>query len=200
MTRRWRPQLLQTTFAFIKSARLFACLCVCLCGRIPVTWRNVTDTKADEDTAVQTSSLSFIYLFVCWFGGQIKYIWISLLLQQYLTPSVSAHSPTTKNHRHRSRMIHLCPERWVVFLQMVALETAWWGMLKELPALVRKRDRETDGGRRGFVQQPFPTLPFTFSCMAAPGLSDMTNRSARSHWDNCRKGKWKGKEMCSFPI
>ena len=29
------------------------------------------------------------------------------------------------------------------------------------------------------MHQPFPTLPFTFSCMAAPALSDMTNCSAR---------------------
>ena len=51
-------------------------------------------------------------------------------------------------------------------------------MLKGLSARVCNRDRETDGGREGFVHQPFPTLPFTFCCMAATGLSDMTNRSA----------------------
>lgn len=34
---------------------------------------------------------------------------------------------------------------------------------------------EADGGREGFVHEPFPTLPFTFCCMAALGLSDMTN-------------------------
>lgn len=39
-------------------------------------------------------------------------------------------------------------------------------------------DRRTDGGRAGFVHQPFPTLPFTFCCMGALGLCDMTNRTA----------------------
>lgn len=34
------------------------------------------------------------------------------------------------------------------------------------------------GAAGGFVHQPFPTLLFTFCCMAAPALSDMTNRSA----------------------
>lgn len=43
---------------------------------------------------------------------------------------------------------------------------------------VCNRDRATDRGREGFVHQPFPTLPFTFCCMATPGLSDMTNRFA----------------------
>lgn len=65
-----------------------------------------------------------------------------------------------------------------MFSQMGALKTTGWGILKGLSGLRVQRDRETDGGREGFVHQPFPTLPFTFCCMAAPGLSDMTNRSA----------------------
>ena len=69
-------------------------------------------------------------------------------------------------------------------------------VLKGLSGCVCNQDRATDGGREGFVHQPFPTLPFTFCCMAAPRLSDMTNRSA-CLTETVKKSK-SGVEACVY--